>query len=88
MSDIDVLEFGTIDVFYIAWQVRSQIYFLHDMSPELDRIHWSKKQKGSFYFYTEKEAAKHLRLIKRTRRGVAVIHGEIDVIDDLLDFVL
>ena len=58
------------------------------MTPELDRIHWSRRQRGSFYFYTENEASKHARLIKRTRRGVAVVTGEIDVIEDLLDFVI
>lgn len=84
--DADLLEFGTIDVFYIAWQVNDKIYFLHDMTPELDQINWSTIQRNSFYFYTEHEAEKHAKLIKRTRPTVGVVTGEIDVIEDLIGF--
>ena len=81
----DLLDFGSIDVFYVVWQVHGKTYYLSDMTSDLQHINWTKNRRTAFYLYTEKEARKHANLIKKTRKGVGVATGEIDVIDDRLD---
>ena len=82
----DLLEFGSIDVYYVVWYANDALYFLRDMTPDFDHIIWTKNQRTAFYFYTEKEANKHARLIDKTRKGVAVTVGEIDILDEIKDF--
>lgn len=84
----DLLEFGKIDVFYVVWQVRGKTYYLSDMSSDLQQINWTENRRKAFYLYTEKEARKHANQIQKTRKGVGVATGEIDVVDDQLDMSL
>jgi len=82
----DLLDFGSIDVYYIARQVNNNTYFMLDMTPKFDKILWSTNRRESFYFYTENEAHKHSQAIKRTRPDVAVVMAELDVIEELIGF--
>ena len=79
----DLLEFGSIDVFYIVWTANNCAYYLSDMTPDLQQINWTKDRSDAFYFYTEKEASKHARLISKQRPGVGVFAGEIDILDEI-----
>ena len=81
----DLLEFGSIDVFYIIWTANraSGTYYLSDMTPDLQQINWTKDRSDAFYFYTEKEGSKHARLISKQRPGVGVFPGEIDILDEI-----
>lgn len=82
MAD-DLLEFGTIDVYYIVWLKNNTKYYLLDMSEDILMIKWTREKAAAFYFFTEKEASKHASVIKTKRPGVCVVAGEIDALGDL-----
>lgn len=79
----DLLEFGSIDIFYIVWVANNHPYYLSDMTDDFQQINWTRDRSNAFYFYTEKEASKHAELISRQRPGVGVITGEIDILDEI-----
>lgn len=79
----DLLEFGFIDVFYIAWTVNNKVYYLLDMTNDVQQINWTIHRSNAFYFYTEIEATKTAKIIQKHRPGIAIVPGEIDIIEDL-----
>ena len=79
----DLLEFGSIDVFYIVRVANNNPYYLADMTPDFQQINWTRDRSAAFYFYTEKEAKKHALLISKQRPGVAVSAGEIEILDEI-----
>lgn len=83
----DLLEFGSIDVYYIVWYENDTMYYLRDMTPSFNYIIWTKNQRTAFFFYTEKEATKHARQIKKTRKGVSIAIGEVDILDEITDMI-
>ena len=81
--DQELLEFGSIDVYYILWERPDAAYYLKDMSPGMEHIEWTKNKRVAFYFYTEKETAKLARILSRSRMGVGFETGEINILDDI-----
>ncbi len=79
----DLLEFGTIDVFYVVWYKPEATYYLSDMSPDFSEVQWTKKPKNGFYFYTDTEAIKIKRHLGKYRHGIGIEPGEIDIIDEI-----
>lgn len=86
MSD-DLLEFGTIEVFYVIWERPDATYYLKDMTGDFDHVEWTKNKRAALYFFTEKETKKHVQLFSRTRKGVGFESGDRDILEDIdLDF--
>jgi hypothetical protein len=79
----DLLEFGSIEVYYIGWHRPNATYYLAEMSANLDRLAWTKVKNNAFYWYTEKEAKKHKRAIGRNRSGLNIVQGEVDLMEDI-----
>ena len=79
----DLLEFGTIDVYYIIWERPNATYYLKDMSTDLDHVEWTRNKRVAFYFYTDKEASKHAKFLGKTRQGVGFEVSERDILEDL-----
>ncbi len=79
----DLLEFGTIDVFYVVWYKPEATYYLSDMSPDFRHIEWTKISRNGFYFYTDTEAVKIKRHLSKSRHGIGIEPGEIDIIDEI-----
>lgn len=87
MSDIDdLLEFGTIDVYYIVLLKGDVEYYLVDMSDDTRHVVWTTRSENALSFYTDGEAQKHLSAIEKTRHHVSLslISKTINVIDELL----
>ena len=82
-DDQELLEFGSIDVFYVTWERPDTAYYLKDMSPTFDQVEWTKNKRLGFYFYTEKEVRKLTRILGRNRQGVGFETGEIDILDEV-----
>ena len=78
----ELLDFGTIEVFYIVCNKHNRIYYMSDMTPDTRHIRWTRSRHNAIYFYIEKEGMKHLTQIKKLRKDVALISGEIEVGDD------
>ena len=79
----DLLDFGTLEVYYIVWYRQDGTYYLADMSPDLTQIEWTKNSRKGFYFYTDTEAKKHKRHIGKSRHGIGIEPGEIDLVDEI-----
>lgn len=79
----DLLEFGTIDVYYVVWYKSADVYYLSDMSPDFCQVEWTKKPKNGFYFYTDTEAIKIKRHLSKSRHGIGIEPGEIDIVDEI-----
>lgn len=82
-DDQELLEFGTIDVFYIMWERPDTSYFLKDMSPNLNHIEWTKNKQVAFYLYTAEEGKKIVRYLSKMRKGISLESGEINILDDI-----
>ena len=82
-GDQDLLEFGTIDVYYVVWDRPEGTYYLKDMTPDFDHLEWTRNKRVGFYFYTDKEIKKLVRVISKSRQGVSFESGEIDILDEL-----
>lgn len=84
MSDTDdLLDFGTLEVYYIVWYRPEGTYYLADMSSDLTQVEWTKNPRNGFYFYTDTEAKKHKRQLGKSRHGVDIEAREIDVVDEI-----
>jgi hypothetical protein len=81
--DDDLLEFGTIEVFYIVWERPDAAYYLKDMTNDLGHVEWTKNKTTALYFFTEKEAGKHVKYFSKTRHGIYFEVGDRDLLDDL-----
>lgn len=81
--DDDLLEFGTIEVFYIVWERPDAAYYLKDMTADLGHVEWTKNKNAALYFFTEKEASKHVKYFSKSRSGIYFEAGERDLLDDL-----
>ncbi len=82
-EDIEtLLDFGTIEVFYIVCNKHKHIYYMSDMTPDTRHIRWTRDRDNAIHFYIEKEGLRHLKTIKKLRKDIALISGEIDVGDD------
>ena len=79
----DLLDFDHVEVFYVTRHMNGRVYFLKDMTSDTNQIEWTVDQRSALYFYTEDEARKHSKLIQKTRPGVSVIQGEVDILEDL-----
>lgn len=82
MTD-DLLEFGTIEVYYVLWERPDASYYLKDMTGDLGHVEWTKNKNTALYFFTEKEANKHVKHFGQTRSGVYLDVDERDLLEDL-----
>ena len=82
-DDQGLLEFVTVSVFYVVWHKPNASYYVADISPGMKKIAWTANRSNALYFYTEKEATKHMSYLSKMRSGLEVKIGDIDVIEEL-----
>lgn len=79
----DLLSFGTIEVYYVVWERPDAAYYLKDMTSDLGHVEWTKNKHTALYFFTEKEAKKHVKYFGKSRSGVGFESDDRDIINDL-----
>ena len=78
-----LLDFGTVSVFYVVWNRSGNLYYMQQVSPDAMEMQWTKKRHRGTCFYTEDEARACARTANKVgRKGVSMIMANIDVVEE------
>ncbi len=79
----DLLDFGTVSVFYVVWHKHGHIYYMSDSSNDTNHMKWSRSRQDGIHFYTEGEASRYAQRARESGRpGVSIITADIDVVEE------